>query len=97
MREDVRTRDEDDIATYSLDSRYRGKVGVASSRHQMLPAMLFTMALVHMPVGALASLQHVRSSVLPAPRPFPGSRIMGNNASWGVAVNTWAKKPAAQT
>jgi hypothetical protein len=29
--------------------------------------MLFAMALVHMPVGALATLQHVRSSVLPAP------------------------------
>ena len=28
---------------------------------------------------------------------FPGSRIIGNNASWGPAVNTWAKKPAAQT
>lgn len=27
---------------------------------------------------------------------FPGSRIIGNNASWGAAVNTWAKKPAAQ-
>eukprot|EP01049_Picozoa_sp_SAG25_P000173 SAG25_NODE_5_length_29351_cov_43.404335_31_plen_62_part_00 len=29
--------------------------------------MLFAMALVHMPVEALATLQHVRSSVLPAP------------------------------
>jgi hypothetical protein len=28
---------------------------------------------------------------------FPGSHIIGNNASWGTTVNTWAKKPATQT
>ena len=27
---------------------------------------------------------------------FPGSRIIMNNATWGAAVNNWAKKPAAQ-
>ena len=27
---------------------------------------------------------------------FPGSRIILNNATWGEAVNTWAKEPAAQ-
>ena len=27
---------------------------------------------------------------------FPGSRIILNNATWGAAVNSWAKKPAAQ-
>ena len=27
---------------------------------------------------------------------FPGSRIILNNATWGAAVNNWAKKPTAQ-
>ena len=27
---------------------------------------------------------------------FPGSRIILNNATWGAAVNNWAKKPSAQ-
>ena len=27
---------------------------------------------------------------------FPGSRIILNNATWSAAVNTWARRPAAQ-
>jgi hypothetical protein len=28
--------------------------------------------------------------------PFPGSRIILNNATWGDDVNSWARRPAAQ-